>query len=91
MQKFRRADAVVEAVQITDSAFDAPHPNEEHVVGLIYEPVQRMVFIERIAGTFAGHVGDWIVKGPDEELSFCKPQPFAATYHAMKNDGDDQA
>jgi len=83
MQKFRRPDAVVEAVQITDSTFDAPHPNQEHVAGLIYDPVLRIVFVERPYGMISGHVGDWIVKGADGELYLCKSQTFAATYQPI--------
>lgn len=41
MAKFRKKPVVIEAVQITDATFDAPHPNQEHVSGVIYDPVSR--------------------------------------------------
>jgi len=48
----------VEAVQITDSTFDAPHPNHEHVAGVGYDPRER---IARLRDGSVGLVGDWII------------------------------
>jgi hypothetical protein len=35
----------VEAVEITDAIFDAPHPNADHVSGVIYDPRERCAFV----------------------------------------------
>ncbi len=80
MPKFRKRPVVIEAVQITDSTFDAPHPNPEHVIGPVYDPVQRCVFIETLEGIMRGDLGDWIIRGIRGELYPCKPDVFEATY-----------
>lgn len=80
MMKFRKKPVVIEAVQITDQTFDAPHPNDEHVPGVVYDPVQRCVFIETLEGVMRGDVGDWIITGVAGEHYPCKPAIFDATY-----------
>jgi hypothetical protein len=80
MAKYRKKPVVVEAVQITDSTFDAPHPNPEHFAGVRYDPVNRTVEILTLEGTMTGSLGDWIIKGIKGELYPCKPDIFEATY-----------
>lgn len=80
MMKFRKKPVVIEAVQITDSTFDAPHPNPEHIEGVIYDPVARCVRIKTLEGEMRGDIGDWIIRGVKNELYPCKPDIFAATY-----------
>jgi hypothetical protein len=46
-RKFRKGADVVEAVQITDATFDDDHPNPEHVIGVVYDPIERCALIER--------------------------------------------
>ena len=29
--------------KITDKTFDGEHPNDEHIIGLVYDPVKRIV------------------------------------------------
>ena len=80
MRQYRKRPVVIEAVQITDRTFDDPHPNDEHVPGLIYDPIQRCVLINTLEGQMRGDVGDWIIKGVKGEFYPCKPDIFAATY-----------
>ena len=80
MAKFRKKPVVIEAVQITNATFDAPHPNPEHIQGLIYDPVQRAVFIKTLEGEMRGDLGDWIITGVKGERYPCKPDIFQATY-----------
>lgn len=80
MAKFRKKPVVINAVQITDATFDNPHPNEEHIVGVTYDPIARCVFIDTLEGRMRGNLGDWIICGVRGELYPCKPDIFAATY-----------
>ena len=75
--KYRKKPVVIEAVQVTDATFDAPHPNPEHVVGVYYDPVQRCA---TLGGIMRADLGDWIIRGVQGELYPCKPDIFEATY-----------
>lgn len=90
MKKFRKKPVVIEAVQITDATFDAPHPNDEHIPGVLYDPVARCVFIDTTEGRMRGDLGDWIIKGVKGELYPCKPDIFAATYVPAHEEGYDR-
>ena len=81
--KFRKKPVVIEAVQITDATFDAPHPNDEHVRGVLYDPVARCAFIDTAEGRMRGDIGDWIITGVKGEVYPCKPDIFAMTYDPL--------
>jgi hypothetical protein len=80
MSKWRKKPVVIEAVQITDATFDAPHPNLEHICGVIYCPTERCALIKTLGGEMRADMGDWIIRGVKGELYPCKPDIFAATY-----------
>lgn len=80
MGLYRKKPVVIEAVQITDRTFDAPHPNPEHVAGVIYDPICRCVRINTLEGEMRGDLGDWIITGVKGEHYPCKPDIFLATY-----------
>jgi len=82
--KFRKKPVVVDAVQITDATFDAPHPNPEHLPSVIYDPVRRCAFIPTLEGVMRGDIGDWIIRGVRGEYYPCKPDIFAATYEPVE-------
>ena len=84
--KFRKKPIVVEAVQLTDSTFDAPHPNVEHLSGVIYDPIQRCAFIDTREGRMRADMGDWIIIGVKGEKYACKPDIFALTYEEVKEE-----
>lgn len=84
MKKYRKRPVVIEAVQITDATFDDPHPNEEHVVGVIYDPRNRCVRIRTLEGEMRGNLGDWIIRGVKGELYPCEDSIFRATYDEVK-------
>lgn len=86
--KFRKKPVVIEAVQITDATFDAPHPNPEHITGVIYDPIKRQVEIPTLEGTMIGSLGDWIITGVKGERYPCKPDIFEATYEAVDEEKD---
>ncbi len=88
MQQFRKKPVVIAAVQITDATFDAPHPNEEHIIGVVYDPVRRLVEIPTLAGVMTGQIGDWIIRGVKGEYYPCEPDVFAATYEPVVGGAD---
>ncbi len=83
MKKYRKLPVVIEAVQITDSTFDAPHPNPDHISGVVYNPRLRIVEIHTIEGVMVAQIGDWIIRGVNGELYPCKPDIFEKTYEAV--------
>jgi len=84
--KFRKKSVVIEAVQITDATFDQPHPNPEHIVGVLYDPTERCAFIDTLEGRMRADLGDWIIRGVKGELYPCKPDIFALTYEPLDDD-----
>lgn len=80
MAKFRKKPVVVEAVQVTNAWFDAPHPNPLHPVGMVFDPIRRVVEIPTLEGVMTAQVGDWIITGVKGERYPCKPDIFEATY-----------
>lgn len=81
MKKFVKKPVVIEAVQITAEMFDfVPHP--DHLVGVIYNPVDRVVRIPTPEGEMIGRIGDWIIRGIKGELYPCQPDIFELTYEA---------
>lgn len=78
--KFRKKPVVIDAVQVTNDTFDAPHPNPEYIAGLVYDPLNRCVFIKTLEGTMCASLGDWIITGVKGEHYPCKPDIFEATY-----------
>ena len=81
--KFRKKPVVIEAVQITDAMFDAPHPNPEHVPGFIYDPIARCVHVRTLEGVMVGYIGDWIVTGVSGEKYPIKDEIFRLTYEPL--------
>lgn len=85
MAKYRKKPIVIEATQVTDEWFDGAHPNPLHLIGLLNDPVARVVRIETLEGTMVAQVGDWIITGVKGERYPCKPDIFAATYEAVED------
>lgn len=81
--QFRKKPVLIEATQLRASAFDNAHPNPEHIVGVIYDPVQRCAFIKTLEGTMRADIGDWIITGVMGEMYPCKPDIFAMTYEPV--------
>lgn len=85
MAKYRKKPVVIEAVQITNDTFDHPHSNPNHLFAVVYDPVQRCVFINTMEGRMRGDLGDWIICGVKGELYPCKPDIFDATYELVED------
>ena len=85
-KEYRKKPVVIQATQLTDSAFDAPHPNPEHLTGVIYDPVSRCAFIDTLEGRMRADIGDFIITGVKGEKYPCKPDIFKATYDQVSTD-----
>lgn len=83
MRLFRKLPVTVAAVQITDSTFDNDHPNDEHIKGVLYDPVARCAYIDTLEGRMRADLGDWIVRGIKGELYPVKPDIFALLYEGI--------
>lgn len=84
MEKFRIKSIEIEAIQITDEMFDAPHPNDLHIPGVIYDPVRRIVTKdERIYSLGFATVGDWIIRGQLGWISFDNSTHFDMVYEKV--------
>jgi len=83
MKQYRKKPVIIEAIKITDKTFDGPHPNPEHLHGVIYDPINKRVFIDTLEGTMQGNLGDYIIVGVKGELYPCKPDIFEFTYEAV--------
>lgn len=85
MARFRKKPVVIEATQITAEWFDGDHPNPLHPIGLVFDPVRRVVEIPTLEGTMTGSEGDWIITGVKGERYPCKPDIFSATYEVASS------
>tara|TARA_R100001086_G_scaffold249709_1_gene190490 strand:+ start:342 stop:587 length:246 start_codon:yes stop_codon:yes gene_type:complete len=81
MKRYRTKPCEIEAVQITHSTFEDPHPNPEHIPGIKYDPVTQCVYIETLEGTMRGDLGDYIVK--KVEYYPVKPDIFEMKYEEI--------
>jgi len=72
----------ITAVQITAATFDDPHPNLEHIPGILYHTPTRAVFIPTPDGRAVGSIGDWIITGIDGQYCICRDDVFQASYVA---------
>jgi hypothetical protein len=81
--KFRKKPIVIEAFQITDETFNGDHPNKDHIEGIIYDPKNKEVQIITPKDTMIGNIGDWIIRGVEQELYICPKTVFEKTYEAV--------
>lgn len=82
MGRYRKKPIVIDAVQITEETFSVV-PNPDHIIGVLYNPVNKTVAIPTREGTMTGNLGDWIITGVNGEVYPCKPDIFAATYEPV--------
>lgn len=86
MPKFRKKPVVIEAIQLTET-------NPDEILG--YNDTDRKMFIdpedgkfkiETLEGIMVANVGDWIIRGINNEFYPCKPDIFKKTYEPVKDD-----
>lgn len=83
MKNYRSVAGIFQAVQLTDRTFDAPHPNPDHIVGVLYDPVRRVALIETDQGIETAELGDWIVKAPNGRLSRVGAKAFGLLFEPV--------
>jgi len=83
MPYFRKKPVTIWAVQVTNSTFDDPYPNPNHITGVVYDLMLRCAYINTLEGRMHADLGDWIIRGVKGELYPCKPDIFDATYEAV--------
>ncbi len=83
MRPYRKKPVVIRAIQITEETFNLPHPNQEHIPGVVYDQSTKTATIETLEGTMTAQLGDWIIRGVKGELYPCKPDVFEATYEPL--------
>lgn len=83
MPKFRKIPVVVEAEQFTyenkDRCFNFINCNRYAV----WENDRPVLKIETLEGLMTAQLGDWIIKGVNDEFYPCKPDIFKQTYEAI--------
>lgn len=81
--KFRKKPVVIDAIQLEDSVgclMDLSRLGLDPV-DCSYEDKGNLVLkIETLEGTMTANVGDYIIKGVNEEFYPCKPDIFEKTY-----------
>ncbi len=78
--RYRRKNAVVEAVQVVNSNFAGAHPNAGRVKGVVYNSHMRTATIPQWVCHPMANVGDWIVTSADGTLGVCSREFFDKTY-----------
>lgn len=81
---YRRKPDEIEAVQITDSAFNGAHPNDEHIKGVTYDPVGMVCCITTSGRDAVAVIGDYIQSPIDGKPFFCKQVVFEKAYEPVK-------
>ena len=61
MKPYVRKPLIVHAVQITEETFSRPHPNPDHVPGVMYNPITKTAEVFTGGGQRTLDIGDWIV------------------------------
>jgi hypothetical protein len=89
MARYRTKVKLVRAWQLTDEALDASYPSDMHIKSVIYDPIRRCAFIRTQKNNTCVHarvhVGDWIVRGEDGELSRCAAADFSNRYELVED------
>jgi len=81
MAKYRKKPVVIDAFQWTVDM--VPDWWIEKSGKFMVNVKTGSVFIPTLEGTHEAKVGDFIIKGIQDELYPCKPDIFAATYEAV--------
>ena len=85
--KYRKKPVVIEAMQLTlDSAGAVARwlpSGGDHMV--LVSPGRVSVHIKTLEGVMVASVGDFIIRGVQNEFYPCKPDIFAATYEAVSD------
>lgn len=81
-KKFRKKPVVIEAVQWTGDNFGEIGAFSENIYGPYGKDIPH-IEIETIEGRMIANVGDWIIKGVEDEVYPCKESIFIKTYELV--------
>lgn len=84
MAKYRKKPVEVEAVQWTGENDDEISIFAGGKVLFMWFAKRRVLLVETIDGATRAHVGDWIIKGLNDEIYPCKPDIFEKTYERVE-------
>ena len=93
MAKYRKKPVIIEAVQF--NGFNKENGQvdlSERPEWLINEFGKKVIFFDKrntltiktLEGNMTANIGDWIIKGVNEELYPCKPNIFEQTYELVE-------
>lgn len=77
MPMFRKKPVVIEAIQFTDNADELVAWANGDIEHTRHATVLN---IRSMEGDVRAHVGDWIIKGVEDEFYPCNPSVFDQTY-----------
>lgn len=82
--KFRKKPIVIEAKRFTgQNGNELLEWFDWYEVGASFNPRNGTLVIETLEGGMTALIGDWIIKGVQDEFYPCKPDIFAATYESV--------
>ena len=87
--KFRKKPVIIDAIKFEDATNCLIELSGEfglNPVRVDYAVNPPQLVIETLEGEMRGNVGDWIIKGVNNEFYPCKPDIFAKTYDSIEND-----
>nr|DAX95455.1 MAG TPA: PGDYG protein [Caudoviricetes sp.] len=84
--KYRKKPVVIEAIQLNESG-----SNISEILNFVnknkirFDADKNRYYIVTLEGNMYIELGDWIIKGVNEEFYPCKPDIFEKTYTEIKN------
>jgi len=85
MKQYIQKPVVVHAQQIKDADFDKLLSGDR-VIGVIYDPELKQVFISTFSGVVTGYVSDWIIRDQSGEFRVLADDVFCAFYSEFTGD-----
>lgn len=87
--KYRKIPAVIDAMEWTGDASALPafalsihSPNNK--TALIYNKITGALIVRTLEGDMTATIGDFLIRGVEGELYFCKPEIFKKTYERVE-------
>lgn len=83
MPHFRKKPVEIEAVQLPPVSSVPAWLADAMDAGAVVLHGDGTANVDTPEGTMSGKPGDWIIRGVEGELYFCKPSIFAVTYEPV--------
>jgi len=82
--KFRKKPIVIDAIQYTGKNYKEIIEFSMGSKKAFYLNRLGELIIGTLEGEMKANIGDWIIKGVNQEMYPCKPDVFEKTYEAVK-------